>query len=447
MTEVQLEDNIPSFTGGIEISEHDFDAIAKELNDLFIKYDAQDVAIALNASDLWLPNISSILKHCLAFRIFASIPESNFDRLNRIESYEAFCDFTQSLHSALPNFPSLEDFCPEADWGEVSVLWDSRIFKIFYGGSVERPSDFIEAFRLKFESHARARMDMSCVLEIQHHIISSVDMARIGRGEEPPSLGHIETPPESFWKSCRNALLKLETSASRKKISPELIKPLGNIKNPESMSAFIDIFMSGNALPALVFKIRKKLIPISVRNLASHVIDHWAERKPNVTKQVRNALTQSISDFLKHRIDARYIVPGPLQVTTKKKLVPYTISALIHSGDKHFLIIVLNEAENEEFEKAINSIREIMTSSTEWGFILNRSHEMVQIRDSEGRAPPGEDIEIIAVLSRVTTSFTSVKLPDVEGQFLPLADFVTIFESIKEADELGKYFSYVEGHK
>lgn len=128
----------------------DFRCCSQQLAELFSQYNAKDVAIALGVSELWLPNIASPVKHHFAMCVFVSMREDQFNQSNGIDGYVAFCDFIRKVYALLPNFPSLEDFIPEPDWGSVRVVSQSLRLKVFYGGSVERITDFIEAFKLKY---------------------------------------------------------------------------------------------------------------------------------------------------------------------------------------------------------------------------------------------------------------------------------------------------------
>lgn len=100
-----------------------FLASCERLRQLFAQYAVEDVLFALNVTDLWLPNISAQVKHQLAFGICVSIPLGNFAS-ERLNTYERFADFSRALIDALPSFPSLEDYWPEADWGDTMFIDD-----------------------------------------------------------------------------------------------------------------------------------------------------------------------------------------------------------------------------------------------------------------------------------------------------------------------------------
>jgi hypothetical protein len=135
-------------------NEVDFKDRITQIGQYFSRYNAEDVALALNISDLWLPNISSQVKHHFAFGIFVSKNVDEFTSSNRLDTYALFHDFISNFYTLLPSFFMLEDYVPEADWGDIQIASKNDLLKIFYGGSVERIPDFIEAFRLRYQAQS-----------------------------------------------------------------------------------------------------------------------------------------------------------------------------------------------------------------------------------------------------------------------------------------------------
>ena len=107
-----------------------FDSSVKAISKVFSKYSIQDVVISLFASNLWLPNIASPIKHQLLLSIFATLKPEEYSNSKVITSYDDFKNFLQEIYSLLPSFEMLEDFVPEADWGNVKFYHEERIFKI-----------------------------------------------------------------------------------------------------------------------------------------------------------------------------------------------------------------------------------------------------------------------------------------------------------------------------
>ncbi len=112
-------------------AEENFQASLKALGDLFAKYSAEDVVLALDVSDLWLPNISSQVKHHFALGVAVSMPQEQFAGIKRLDTYSEFCEFIGTVYKLLPSFPMLEDYIPEPDWGDVHIALNGNYPAIF----------------------------------------------------------------------------------------------------------------------------------------------------------------------------------------------------------------------------------------------------------------------------------------------------------------------------
>jgi hypothetical protein len=108
----------------------------------------KDVAETLFISSLWLPNISSWLKHQLMVAAFISTKPETFSKSDKIKTYENFKTLIESIYPLLPSVPSMEDYIPELDWGDVRYFFEDASYKIFYGCNIETIHDFIYVFDL-----------------------------------------------------------------------------------------------------------------------------------------------------------------------------------------------------------------------------------------------------------------------------------------------------------
>jgi hypothetical protein len=164
--ERQARKNEVNMSNGVHDPE--FESTCERLRSVFARNCAEDVMVSLGVSDLWLPNISSQVKHALAFAVSISMPADSFSPSKTIQSYAEFRQFIEKVYAILPSFPTLEDYAPEPDWGEVKFLSKGSLLRIFYGGAVERISDFITAFHLVHGTNAKAIQDMHLSLSAQH---------------------------------------------------------------------------------------------------------------------------------------------------------------------------------------------------------------------------------------------------------------------------------------
>ena len=166
---------------------------------LFTQFAAEDVIVAINVSDLWPPNISAQVKHQLAFAVCLSIPPAEFS-LTRLQSYEEFGRFARALIDILPRFPSLEDYWPESDWGDVKFTDALDARPCFYGGTVQRICDFIEAFQILHGDASDAVRDMRYARQMQAALLETV------RG---PSRRGLKRRVQGIWR-CPSRLLGVD---------------------------------------------------------------------------------------------------------------------------------------------------------------------------------------------------------------------------------------------
>lgn len=414
----------------------EFERTCSELRTLFTHYTPDDVIVSLSVSDLWLPNISSQVKHALALAVSISMAASSFRGSGRIESYSDFKQFIEQVYAILPSFPSLEDYVPERDWGEVKFLSNGSLLRIFYGGAVERISDFVTAFYLVHGAAVQASQDMHLALLAQDHVLAAVDRASVGVADDIEA-GHIEIPGETFWRACRDAILSLSARPELAGVSQGLVTKLGVLSAPKRRMDFSDGVMTGSALPVFLVEVGTHRFPLALRNAAATVIEHWAG-KNNV------ASAEAIAGFVSARL--RHVIKGPLRVVTRTEgRQPFIFSAVILGGAKPYLVIALEEAGVAQLPRLEAGLKKAV-SSGEWALQPIGGRGAVQIWTRDGILPTSGQLVVIAVLSRVTTVTGFLEIPMTQARLLPLSDFVTIFDSIKDVKELDRYWAFVDAH-
>jgi hypothetical protein len=312
------------------------------------RYRADDVFVSLCVSDLWLPNISSQVKHALAWVVALSMPASAFAGAITIKSYSDFKCFIEALYATLPGFPSLEDYVPETDWGEIRCVSKGVSLRTFYGGAVERISDFITAFHLVSGNNAQAIEDMHLAVLAQDQLLVGVAKAIVGVADDIEP-GHVETPSEEFWRQCRETILALSTRSDFVGASTGLILKLGAVPIPDRMSDFADAVMTGSAMPGFLVEIGDRRYPLALRNAAAAVIQHWADRSNTCSPA-------AIADFVFARM--RHVIKGPVQVVTRTERHPFVYSAAILTGAKPYLVIALEEAELNQLPQIEADLKE-----------------------------------------------------------------------------------------
>jgi len=418
----------------------EFARACASLEDWLCLFNAEDACLSLSVSDLWLPNISSQVKHTLVYCVLASISPDRFAATHRIENYLQFRDFITQLHVRLPQFPSLEDYVPEGDWGEIRIESGQSVLRCFYGGNLERLSDFVTGFLMLHRDNALARRDLHAILSIQDYVIARVDRDLIGSATEIDT-GHLEVPAEPFWATCREALIGVSSLPQTQAFDLGMVASLGAFTAPRSRNDFGEGVFSGSALPMVLLDISGCRLPVSIRNGPAAVIQYWVDRGKD-PRALALVASSSISEFLRERFDSRHLFPGPLRLMNRTERLPYTFAAAMMGHSQLYLVIALPEEEMPQLPAIEEAVKALVTRG-DWGMWSHGAAHGVQLRRNDGTQPTAADVVLIAVLARITTAPGILNLPKkTSARVLPLVDFVTIFDAIEDLDELDRFWRF-----
>ncbi len=153
------------------------------------------------------------------------------------------------------------------------------------------------------------------------------------------------------------------------------------------------------------------------------------------------ASADAIADFVSARLQD--VIKGPFKVVTRTERQPFIFSAAILGGAKVYLIIALEEAELAKLP-GLESGLERAVNSGDWALQPVDEPGAVQIHTTDGTLPQIDQLVVVAVLSRATTVPGVLKIPRNRARVLPLPDFVTIFDSIKNVEELDRYWAFFD---
>jgi len=434
----------PSAVGG-GAHEERFGKARSDLKAIFTAYCAEDVMLMLGVSDLWLPNISSQIKHLFAFSIFVAISQDQFNPASRIKDYQTFCDVLKCVQELLPAFPTLEDYVPEADWGEVRSHWHGQALRLFYGQSLERVPDFIEAFRFTNAEKPAALDDMYIAVLLQDRILTSINKSHVGSADEI-SPGHIEIPSEAFWQECTASLVAVgQRFTQPKRFSQELIIDLGSLELPASLSAFGNAVMTGTALPAIFVRIGETLFPVSPRNAVINIVDLWGHRAESIPLRENRSLAQQVSNFIASRVDSRVVTTGPFWVRDKDRVVSAPFAALLRGDNSFYFAIIVNEEKLERLSAIEEELLDLVTSSPDWGIQIDGTSHGLQFRRADDSAIEPDDVVILAILPQRSADGGVVKLPKTRlTQVIPISDLVSIIDSIDDLSEFERFWAYIK---
>ncbi|WP_344954329.1 hypothetical protein [Zobellella aerophila] len=405
---------------------------------LFRQYNPLDAAIALCVSELWPANTGSPIKHIFAWRVLLEIAQDTQEG-GQITSYTDFKAFTESLYEAWPEFPMLEDFSPEADWGEIKVRLAHNFVPMFYGSCIERAPDFVEAFRITYAHIPEAQALMDLAVALQAKIIESIDVQGMGVTAEAQQA-HAEVPPERFWLACSSVLQQVgeDIKSWRNKSGGILDAHLGVFKAPLEYGAFGNAVMQGIALPYIAVESDGIWLPMSVRSAPGLIIDHWANKNlVGVSPQAHKKLAQ----FVTERFQRTIMGPVTLYVgETACEDLP--ISCIISANSGIYLICACDHASNERLSDAAKNIYGKVGRGELIYFLLADGRFLTLSR--EGSGPSVDELHIVIVITLAGTALSTINMPARPTRLLPLADFISIFDSLSDIDELQDYWKFTD---
>lgn len=417
-------------------AEAGFSQACARIRSLLVRFTAEDVALALNVSDLWPANISAQVKHQLAFAVYLSIPFNDFAP-EPLESYSGFEEFSRTLIEALPNFPSLEDYWPESDWGEVLFTDGINARPSFYGGCVQRIPDFIEAFRILYGDSSEAMGDMSGARRMQAAILESV-LRPVETAPEDAGTGHIEVAAKGFWEALRVALPMHAAPA----LTAGLIATPGTPTKWRTAQEFGDAGMSGEVVPWLGVQLEQVFVPLSLRNAPAVVLDFWSSRVKVASAQA----AVRFSEFMSRRIKARSFIQGPLHVINRRARAARAVAAVLPGEETHYLVVFCDADELHHIDKSIAEMKHLMREEADWGFVRPATSEGIQLRNQDGRAPAAGSMDVIIVVGYVTTKLVRLRVPKAKDlRIVSIVDAITLFDAMKDIDELTRFWKYEAG--
>lgn len=119
--------------------------IKDNLTSVYKEYNLAELFLTLSISELWLPNISSPVKHTIAFNTLLSMDVSTFNNQKELKTYQQASEFFSIIYKILPNIPQMEDFVPEQDWGQIKMPWETIFIEFF---TVAQSNAYMIIFKL-----------------------------------------------------------------------------------------------------------------------------------------------------------------------------------------------------------------------------------------------------------------------------------------------------------
>lgn len=414
-------------------AEAGFSQACARIRSLLVRFAAQDVLLAMNVSDLWPPNVSAQVKHQLVFATYLSISPTEFAP-TPLDTYEMFEEFSRALIELLPHFPSLEDYWPEPDWGEVRFTDGIDARPSFYGGCVQRIPDFIEAFRILYGDTSEAMNDMRCAQRMQAAVLDKVPRPT-ETSPDDADTGHMEVPAKWFWESLRVALPMPLAPA----LTAGLVATPGTPTKWRTAQEFGHAVMSGEVVSWLGVSLAKVFVPLSLRNAPAAVLDFWSSRA-----KVDSALAAiRFSEFMARRIEARSFIQGPLHVINRRERAARAVAAVLSGEKTHYLVVFCDAEELRHIDKAIAEMKRLVREGADWGFVRPGMSVGVPLRNQEGKAPTVDSLDVVIVVGYVTTKLVRLRVPKrKDHRIISIVDAITLFDAMKDVDELTRFWKY-----
>jgi len=436
-----------------------------EIRTLFKDYSAEDVAGSLFVLSLWLPNLAGIVKSLYLTSIFANLNESDFVKINKINNYNDFNIFCDRLLKTIPDFPLLEDYVPELDWGDIRYFFGKKNYKIFYGGSISHIYDFLSAYELLycsqdniFEERTKRSpsSDLERCLAAQNWIIERIDTQKVILEDNSIESGNFEKPTQSFWKNSIDCFNDVDHLINLLKDVKEFTIRQGELESELlEYDNFSNHVMEGNLLLGYFIKNDDKLFPILPRRFSEVLIEKWSvffEKSKLLDKDlesIQKKTALSMTNFLEDRFYKKDFVPIVCAVKENGYPGELTYSGYFLGKEKLTLVYVAKPYISKvQIEKIISGLEKKLR--TDLSFLLKepitlglpRLRKNVQFKSKV--TDKKLNIEILLVLAQATTKMIPVRFPKIPSVRIVFLDqFLGVMDEIENAAELSDYLHYL----
>lgn len=432
-------------------------------------YSVSDIAETLFISSLWLPNISSWLKHQIMVAAFISTNPQVFSKSNKITTYDDFKALVEKIYPLVPSMSSLEDYVPELDWGDIRYFFGERSYKIFYGCNIEAIHDFLYTFDLILASHddvvqsiisRSPRTELITCLELQNTIISFVEHQVDEIDFEKIDPGHIEVPPKSFWLDARtyyNAFDSIDFVPEEVFENYSIALGSDAFVSRLGKNSIIDLASTGELIDVFFVEYEGRYYSVLPRMFSEVLIHQWAkifaENKDKLLNEInyQKKLTLDILVYVSQRHKEDKILSLPSPVSSEYKPEDPVFACGFISRDKLFLIYVAQPFVDEETTQTElealttelhQAIQFITRSPTTLALHMDRKH-VVFSPERGGTLKP----EIIIVLPSVSIDGVAITVPeDLPATMIFMHDFLGLFDEFDDLSTLSDFFDFLSAN-
>jgi hypothetical protein len=228
----------------------------------------------------------------------------------------------------------------------------------------------------------------------------------------------------------------------RQRTGTSLNADLGGYKAPLTWESFGNAAFTGDAVPFLGVNVAGAWYPMAVRSAPGTVIDHWAKKKaPSISPQVHSRLGQ----FVFERYDGT--LPGPVVLVLGGEICSeLPISSVTSAPTGVYLICACDHELVDKQAAVAAAILAKARQAKNIRFKLIGGPEVLLSSDGVN-GPSADELYIILAPALATTSVGLLNLPDKPVRLLPLADLITIFDSLKNLEDLERYWAFCDGQR
>jgi hypothetical protein len=432
----------------------------EKIRKVFQDYSAQDIANSLLCSSLWLPNISSQIKHIYLTALLVSCQPELFQKSDQICNYENFSKLMSRILLLLPSFPMEEDYFPETDWGEIRFFFNDSIYKILYGNEITDIYDYLSMFEIMYvpfdkefikKINRSPTAELTTCLNLQNEILSNIAQSITEEKLKSIDIGNYEIPSREFWLSVNNFL-----QGGKSQISDEIIKnysvELGSGQFPNRCD-FIEAVIYGRLAQKFFVRINGNPYWLNPRRFSCILIEEWYQLyRANIDtlldKKDMEAFYTSAS--LGRFIDQRVKVQNKFRCASAvhENNHPHEILfsfAGIHNHE--LLLFYLLPSDEALIAQKISAVEDavslIKIKPHTLGLHLKRQN--VQFRSSD--ADRDLDVRVIAIYPNICIQglINTVEIPKTfNGAFIGMTDFLGIFDETQSIEEFIDFLEHLK---
>jgi hypothetical protein len=445
-----------------------FNHAIKTIPKIYRGHSVHDITSSLFVSSLWLPNISSLIKHQLLVAILASMKPENFSDSKLITNYSEFSHFLKKIYDVLPNFFMLEDYIPEIDWGDVKFYHNRRMYKIFFGQELCSVYEYLTLFQmlyLPFEKEyynytgRSPTKELSFCLQLQDEIISGITLQPKPEDLSGLSPGYIEIPPLDFWEIALEFYNHFDVRESHDKTFINAFSlELGTFPSENlNCDKFQGMVHLGRVIPKFFISHREKYFPILPRRFSAILFDLWSEIfEDNHEKIVPGHMPYSVNlgaelhKYIKARIKCEFLEPVVSAVTQEGPPHKILFSSGFMSKNRLILVYVTNpcysgDRTGEELNAISNSLGEALELIKRYPqtLALHLKRQNVEFQPKTGKQLLKP--ELIVIIPQTTMAIHSLKIPaSFPGKIMFMDHFLGIVDELENRDMFSSFLEYWE---